>query len=246
MSSLVLLQACHHGEKQQIVNISGAYVRNETLNFVNNTNCADATGKMARGRQSHVAPVATLITGSCEGHIMFTRRKNLIRGNGSLAVVLTLALSIVGTQQAIAQENEEVAAPQEAYDITGGKSAGQLQNDLNKIESGFFKAFNNLNTNKNFKVKCKKVKTLGSRRRVQVCQPRFASRFEAEANRNLVNNSGSMDYSHLEGSDVWVRMKEQEKLFWEAVSKTTVDNEVMREKFAELSRAKRALAAASQ
>ena len=182
---------------------------------------------------------------------MFKQRKNLISGNCSLAVVLTLALSVGGAQQAIAQENEpqeneQVAAPQEEYDITGGKSAVQLQNELNKIESGFFKAFNKLNTNKDFNVKCKKVKTLGSRRRVQVCQPRFASRYEAEANRNIVGNSGTASSAHLEGSDVWVQMKEQEKLFWEEVSKLTVANDELREKFAELSRAKRALVAASQ
>jgi hypothetical protein len=41
-------------------------------------------------------------------------------------------------------------------------------------------------------------------------------------------------------------MKEQEKEFWEAVSAATVEDPDLREKFAELSRAKRALAAASE
>ncbi len=165
-----------------------------------------------------------------------------------MAVLLTLALSTVGVQQAIAQESESEAAPQQEYDITGGKSARQLQSELNKIEAGFFKAFNKLNTNKDFAVRCSKVSTLESRRRVQVCQPRFARRYESEANRNAVgsNNNGVTGSAHLEGSDIWVRMKEQEKLFWEEISALTVANEELREKFAELSRAKRALAAASQ
>lgn len=180
--------------------------------------------------------------------MMLNRRKNVISGNCSLAVVLTLTLATAGAQQAIAQESEPEAASQEEYDITGGKSARELQNELNKIESSFFKAFNKLNTNKDFNVKCKKVQTISSRRRVQVCQPRFASRYEAEANRGVLgnNNNGVTGTAHLEGSDVYVRMKEQEKLFWEEVSALTVSDPDLRDKFAELSRAKRALAAASQ
>lgn len=179
---------------------------------------------------------------------MLNRRNNRSSRNLSLAALSILALSAIGTQQAFAQESEPAAAPQQEYDITGGKSAGQLQNELNKIESSFFKAFNKLNTNKDFAVKCKKVQTISSRRRVQVCQPRFASRYEAEANRSVVgnNNNGVTGTAHLEGSDVWTRMKEQEKLFWEEVTALTVAHPEMREKFAELSRAKQALAAASQ
>lgn len=178
---------------------------------------------------------------------MLNRRNNRSSRNFSLAALSILALSAIGTQQAFAQESEPAAAPQEAYDITGGKSARQLQNELNKIEASFFKAFNKVNTNKDFNVRCRKQETLGSRRRVQVCQPRFASRYEAEANRNVVSGQGTTSgYAHLEGSDVWVRMKEQEKQFWETVSASTVADPDLREKFAELSRAKRALAAASQ
>jgi len=177
---------------------------------------------------------------------MFSRRNDRSSSKYSLAALSILALSAIGSQQVFAQEGETAAAPQEEYDITGGKSARQLQNELSKIESGFFKAFNKINTNKDFHVKCKKVQTVSSRRRVQVCQPRFASRYEAEANRTIVNSSGATDFSHLEGSDIWVRMKEQEKLFWEEVTAVTVEYPEMREKFAELSRAKQALAAASE
>ena len=179
---------------------------------------------------------------------MSNRRKSLIIGNRSLAVVLTIALAAVGAQRAIAQDSEPAAAPQEEYDITGGKSARQLQSELNKIEAGFFKAFNKLNTNKDFAVRCSKVSTLESRRRVQICQPRFARRYESEANRNALgaNNNGVTGSAHLEGSDIWVRMKKQEELFWAEVTALTVANGELREKFAELSRAKRALAAASQ
>lgn len=178
---------------------------------------------------------------------MFNRRKYLISGNRHVAVLAALALSVIGAQQAIAQESEEGVPPQEEFDITGGKSERQLQNELNKIEASFFKAFNKVNTNKDFNVKCRKQETLGSRRRVQVCQPRFASRFEADANKNVISGQGTTSgYAHLEGSDVWVRMKKQEKEFWETVTAATVADADLREKFAELSRAKRALAAAKQ
>jgi hypothetical protein len=192
--------------------------------------------------------VDTLIFEPREGIIMFIGGKNRISLNFSMAPILLLALSALGAQQVLAQESEaSVAAPQEEYDITGGKSARELQNELNKIESSFFKAFNKVNTNKNFKVRCRKQETLGSRRRVQVCQPRFASRYEAEANRHVASGQGTTSgFAHLEGSDVWVRMKEQEKLFWETVTATTVADADLREKFGELSRAKRALAAASE
>lgn len=179
---------------------------------------------------------------------MCSRAKNLINVKFSLASVLLIVFATVGAHQAAAQESEATAAaPEEAYDITGGKSARQLQNELNKIESSFFKAFNKVNNDKDFNVRCRKQETLGSRRRVQVCQPRFASRYEAEANKHVVAGTGTTSgFSHLEGSDVWVRMKEQEKEFWEAVSAATVEDPDLREKFAELSRAKRALAAASE
>ena len=178
---------------------------------------------------------------------MFIERSNRSTGKFSVAALTILALSVVGSQQVFAQDAESAAAPQEEYDITGGKSARQLQNELNKIESSFFKAFNKVNTNKDFNVRCRKQEVLGSRRRVQVCQPRFASRYEAEANRNVVAGQGTTSgFSHLEGSDVLVRMKEQEKQFWETVTAATVEDAELREKFAELSRAKRALAAASE
>jgi uracil-DNA glycosylase len=178
---------------------------------------------------------------------MLNRRKKRFYGSFLLAASMFLMVP-VGAQQADPQENEaSAAAPAEEYDITGGKSARQLQNELNKIESSFFKAFNKVNTNKDFNVRCRKQETLGSRRRVQVCQPRFASRYEAEANKHVVAGTGTTSgFAHLEGSDVWVRMKEQEKEFWETVSAATVEDDELREKFAELSRAKRALAAASQ
>ena len=176
---------------------------------------------------------------------MIKRRNTQFSGIFSLAAASILALSVVGTQVAIAQENDEAAAPQEEYDITGGKSATKLQNELNKIEASFFKAFNDVNTNKDFAVRCRKQEVLGSRRRVQVCQPRFASRYEAEANQHVASGQGTTSgFSHLEGSDVWVRMKEQEKEFWETVTAATIEDEDLREKFAELSRAKRAVAAA--
>ena len=179
---------------------------------------------------------------------MFSRGNNPISRRFSFTAILMLALAPVSALQVAAQESEATAAaPEEAYDITGGKSARQLQNELNKIESSFFKAFNKVNTDKDFNVRCRKQETLGSRRRVQVCQPRFASRYEAEANQHVVAGTGTTSgFSHLEGSDVWVRMKEQEKEFWEAVSAATVEDPDLREKFAELSRAKRALAAASE
>jgi len=178
---------------------------------------------------------------------MFSRRNKRSSSKNFPAVLSILALSVVGSQQIFAQEAETAAAPQEEYDITGGKSARQLQNELNKIESSFFKAFNKVNTNKDFNVRCRKQEELGSRRRVQVCQPRFASRYEAEAHKNAVSGTGTTSgFSHLEGSDVWVRMKEQEKQFWETVTAATVEDAELREKFAELSRAKRALAAASE
>ena len=178
---------------------------------------------------------------------MIYRRNHRSGKNMTLAAVSMLALAAVGASQANGQESEPAAAPQQEYDITGGKSARELQNELNKIEAGFFKAFNKVNTNKDFNVRCRKQETLGSRRRVQVCQPRFASRFEAEANKNVISGQGTTSgYAHLEGSDVWVQMKEQEKQFWEAVSAATIADPDLREKFAELSRAKRALAAASE
>jgi len=169
-----------------------------------------------------------------------------VGGRLAATIGLTLALCAGDAQQAFAQESEPgVLESAEAVDITGGKSAVVLQKELSKIEAGFFAAFNEVNTNKDFHVKCSKVKVLGSRRRVQVCQPRFASRYEAEANKDIATNRGQQ-FQGNQGSEIWQRMKKQEKLFWEEISSLVIAYPALQEKFTELTRAKRALAAASQ
>lgn len=91
--------------------------------------------------------------------------------------LLALAFTAADTNQiAFAQEGE--------------KSIGELRKEAETAEKELFSIFNDINSNDDYDVRCKKEKTLGSRRKVQVCTPKFQRRIESTMSADQAGPSG--------------------------------------------------------
>ena len=116
------------------------------------------------------------------------------------------------------------------------KTANQLQKELDAAERNFFDAFNEVNDVKDFNVKCDYHKPVGSRRRVQICSPRFVLRNQANRSVDFVSQ-GRWDSPSPAGS----RMAQQKDELRAQMAKLVNADENLQRVFAEFAAARRAL-----
>lgn len=107
------------------------------------------------------------------------------------APVLVCALAGVVAQGADAPQP---AAPVQAAEnaeqldevVILGKKLYQLRQDVVKAEDKFFEAFNELNKDDDYDIKCEKTTTAGTRLKSRQCQPVFFSEAEAAEARAML------------------------------------------------------------
>jgi len=142
--------------------------------------------------------------------------RNLVPG-----LLLVLALIAVDTSQtAFAQDDE--------------KSVGELRKEAETAEKDLYSLFNDINSDDDFDVRCKRQKTLGSRRKVQVCTPKFQRRIESTMSADQVTQGGR-DLPPMPA-----QMQQKQDLMRQEISDLLATNEDFSAAFNKFAAAKRA------
>jgi len=148
---------------------------------------------------------------------------------------VVLATVITMTAAADAQERAAANSPGEEITVTEKKPIRQLRREMDIAEKSFFSMFNKLNSDDDFDTKCRKQATLGSRKKVQVCMPKYLRVYEASLTSGA---SGSMrwDTPFPTGS----RMAAKRELMRKEIDRLLADNENFRKVFQDFAASKRA------
>jgi len=122
-------------------------------------------------------------------------------GNLLVGIVLMAALAPVGTCGAVptgenAQTSTEVS---EEGTKSEKKTLNQLRRERDKAEQNFFAIFNTINSTDEYDVKCKYESSLATRRKRQVCTPKFAKKIRANATSDMMTE-GQWDAPSPPGS----------------------------------------------
>lgn len=153
---------------------------------------------------------------------MAIQRYSNVCWNFIACALLTLTLTAVDTNQAtFAQESE--------------KSTGELRKEAETAEKDVFAIFNDINSDDDFDVRCKKQKTLGSRRKVQVCTPKFQRRMESTMSADQ-SGQGGWDWPAPPGSQMQIKKDAMRQ----EMSSLLATNEEFNAAFAKFAAAKRA------
>ena len=97
-------------------------------------------------------------------------------------LIAVLALPLVAAGQDGAQSNDEVI---DDIVVVGQKSLSTLRKEVFKAEEDFYSAFNKLNDNKDFNVRCFYEKATGTHIKNHVCRARFVTKaYSSHAARN--------------------------------------------------------------
>jgi hypothetical protein len=106
-----------------------------------------------------------------------------------IAALVLFWLSVSGGGAALAQS--EPAAPQRAEDsprqespeevVVRGKRVGQLRAEVDEARQRAYDVYNEINSNDEFDVRCRKERRTGSNVATQVCRPRFEDEISAAA-----------------------------------------------------------------
>ncbi|MGI9205713.1 MAG: hypothetical protein ACR2Q3_16980 [Woeseiaceae bacterium] len=139
--------------------------------------------------------------------------------NSVVGALLALALIAVDTNQsAVAQDSE--------------KSIGELRKEAEKAEKDLYSLFNDINSDDDFDVRCKRERALGSRRKVQVCTPKFQRRIESNISADQVNQAVPV----MPGT----QMQEKQQLMRQEMTDLLATNEDFSAAFNKYAAAKRA------
>ncbi len=146
-----------------------------------------------------------------------------------LAAMFTMSIAVG------AQENASANSPSEEITVTEKKPIRQLRREMDIAEKSFFSMFNKINNDNDFDTKCRKQTTLGSRRKVQVCMPKYLRVYEASLTSGA---SGSMrwDTPFPTGS----RMAAKRELMRKEIDRLLAVNENFRKAFQNFADSKRA------
>ena len=115
------------------------------------------------------------------------------------------------------------------------KSSSQLRKEAESAEKDLFSIFNDINSDDDFDVRCKKEKALGSRRKVQVCTPKFQRRLEATMSADQTG-PGGWDWPSPPGS----QMQKKKDSMRQEMNELLATNEDFSAAFARYAEAKRA------
>lgn len=132
-----------------------------------------------------------------------------VGGNCVAGAILMIAFAPIGMCQT-APNDENRAEPADVSDevsVDDKKSTKQLRQELDEAEANFFVVFNSINSDDEYDVECDYESSLGSRRKQQVCTPKFARRIGANSTSDMLNE-GRWDAPSPAGS----RMQKKKEL----------------------------------
>lgn len=136
--------------------------------------------------------------------------------------LLTLVLVAVDANKgAFAQEDD--------------KSVGELRKEAETAEKELYAVFNDINSDDDYDFKCKRERSLGSRRKVQVCTPKFARRMESNRSAEQLGQ-GTWDAPASQSS----QMQKKNDAMREEMSDLLAANTEFNEAFTKFAAAKRA------
>ena len=153
----------------------------------------------------------------------------IVRATIMLFVMQFGALSASKAQESAAGTVQDEVAAVEEIPIR------QLRRELDTVEKDFFSIFNKINSDNSFDTKCKRVASLGSRKKEQVCTPKFIRLHEA----SLTSSSSVVDRWDLP-SPSGSRMGMKKTQMREEINRLLTDNESFMQVFQSYASAKRA------
>ena len=156
-------------------------------------------------------------------------------GRDKLCGVLLLALSCTATAQ-----DEDPAADETIDEITvyGESSLVRLEMQVDVAQEAMFEAFNKVNTNPAFAVRCTYQKRLGTRRRYLECVPRFATLPPA---RVMASPYTFVRNGRDDPTPQNPYMRKMNAQFWTEVSRHVSENPELQREFVRLAEAKGSL-----
>jgi hypothetical protein len=154
----------------------------------------------------------------------------IVRATVILFVMQFGALSASQAQESAAESvQDEVAAVEE-------KPIRQLRRELDTAEKDFFSIFNKINSDNSFDTKCKRITQLGSRKKEQVCTPKFIRLHVA----SLASSSSFVNDQWDLPSPAGSRMEMKKTQMREEINRLLTDNESFMQVFQSYASAKRA------
>lgn len=152
-----------------------------------------------------------------------------------VSVITMLFLVQFGVLSASQAQESAAAAIQDEVTVVEEKPIRQLRRELDTAEKGFFSMFNEINSDNNFDTKCKRVAPLGSRKKEQVCTPKFMRLHEA----SLTSSSTVVDRWDVPSSP-GSRMAMKKTEMRAEINRALADNERFMQVFQSYANAKRA------
>ena len=155
--------------------------------------------------------------------------------NQIISATVALFLVQFGTLSASQAQESAAATAQDEVTVVDEKPIRQLRRELDTAEKDFFSVFNKINSDNNFDTKCKRVAPLGSRKKEQVCTPKFIRLNEASrtSSSTVVDR---WDIASPPGSRMAVKKTEMR----EEINRLLADNESFMRVFQSYASAKRA------
>ncbi|MEM1176059.1 MAG: hypothetical protein AAGI27_14710 [Pseudomonadota bacterium] len=137
-------------------------------------------------------------------------------------ILIALAMSV----SAAAGDDKDSKKEEKAFNYNS-MSTAKLRKHRDKAAEEFYEAFNSLNDQDEFMVRCDYQRPTGSRRKTHVCQAKFVSDIQTEhAERNWDNRMDST------GNNVSTKLEEKAEQFQNKLSELVGANPELAEKLA--------------
>lgn len=152
-------------------------------------------------------------------------------------MVLMMTLALASMSQAAPIGAKAQASSEAAAEGTENqkKSLNQLRRERDEAEANFFAVFNTINSTDEYDVKCKYETSLATRRKQQVCTPKFAKKIRANATSDMMTE-GQWDAPSPPGS----RLQKQKESMRQEMTELLSTHEEFRGVFNDFAFAKRA------
>jgi len=127
----------------------------------------------------------------------------------------------------IQQGHQVNTAKTERIEVLGTKSRMTFRREMIKAEDNFYDMYNQLTTNNDFKVRCKKVKKVGSHIKNRECKPNFTQTMRANIIADNLKEMSSIAYDQ----ELEFRIKDMQEKHLKSMATTISNNAKLKELF---------------
>jgi len=127
----------------------------------------------------------------------------------------------------IQQEDQVNTTKTERIEVLGTKSRMAFRREMIKAEDSFYKLYNQLTTNVDFKVQCDKVKRTGSHIKIRECTPNFTRTLRATVFSEDLKDMSSVAYDQ----ELAFRIEEMQKKHRKSMATAVMNNQKLKELF---------------